>query len=479
MFEKITVGLLQFLPEPIKSKFGDQIESKVRAIWGTGSEARSARAALTAFIIRVISAALAFVVQVFLARWMGSAEYGIFTLVWVTIMVLGIVSCLGFNTSIVRFVTEYREKRDWSKLSGVLIYTPIVAGISAIILGVVIYAILTTHPKLIASVYFVPFYIALFILPFLAMDEIQDGVARSFDMPALALAPPFIVRPTLLLVLMGGAWILGYQPTATTGLYCAVASCAMVSLFQAFILWRRVITIIKREIAEDTNIAVEPKTDWSYWTKVSIPVLLAGGFFHLLTNIDVLFVGYFLNPEDVATYFAVLKTLAFVHFVQFALRIASAHHYSSFWTRNDMEGLQIYASRTAQWTFWPALAIAGFMALTGHFILELFGEDFTRGSTLLVVLALGIVIRASIGPAESLLAMAGQQNAAVIVLAVTLVANIVLNFTLIPQFGLHGAAFATLASMSIETMALYVALQRKLKLNVHAFGPLLSGGTRR
>ena len=36
-----------------------------------------------AFPIRIVSAVIAFVSQVLLARWMGSFEYGIFVLVWV------------------------------------------------------------------------------------------------------------------------------------------------------------------------------------------------------------------------------------------------------------------------------------------------------------------------------------------------------------------------------------------------------------
>lgn len=38
--------------------------------------------ALTAFLIRIVSAALAFLAQIVLARMMGEYEYGIFVFVW-------------------------------------------------------------------------------------------------------------------------------------------------------------------------------------------------------------------------------------------------------------------------------------------------------------------------------------------------------------------------------------------------------------
>jgi len=48
-------------------------------IWRTDNSdrARAIRSAGAAFIIRVVSAALAYVTQVLLARWMGSFEFGV------------------------------------------------------------------------------------------------------------------------------------------------------------------------------------------------------------------------------------------------------------------------------------------------------------------------------------------------------------------------------------------------------------------
>ena len=61
-------------------------------------------AALTAFAVRVLSAAIAYLTQVVLARWMGSSEYGIFVWVWVWVLILGGLSGLGLQISLIRFV---------------------------------------------------------------------------------------------------------------------------------------------------------------------------------------------------------------------------------------------------------------------------------------------------------------------------------------------------------------------------------------
>ena len=138
------------------------------------------------------------------------------------------------------------------------------------------------------------------------------------------------------------------------------------------------------------------KFQFRYWISVSLPIFLASGFYGFLFNSDVVLIGLMLGPDAVAFYYAALKSLALVHFVHFAFRAASTHHFSRFYSDNNIQGLSDYANKIARWTFWPTLAIAVIMILTGKYILMLFGAEFVEAQNLLVILALGIVIRASI-----------------------------------------------------------------------------------
>ena len=91
---------------------GTAVLGRLDALIFTADERGEAgRISLIAFVIRVVSAVIAFVSQVLLARWMGSFEYGIFVLVWTTMVIVGNLACLGFHTSVIRFIPEYREKR--------------------------------------------------------------------------------------------------------------------------------------------------------------------------------------------------------------------------------------------------------------------------------------------------------------------------------------------------------------------------------
>src|SRR4051795_1625970 len=81
---------------------------------------RAQRAAGTAFLIRVVSAALVYLTQVLLARWMGSFEFGVYVYVWTWVLLLGGMIDFGLASSAQRFIPEYTGTRQLELLRGFL-----------------------------------------------------------------------------------------------------------------------------------------------------------------------------------------------------------------------------------------------------------------------------------------------------------------------------------------------------------------------
>ena len=96
-----------------------------------------------------------------------------------------------------------------------------------------------------------------------------------------------------------------------------------------------------------------------------------------------------------------------------------------------------------RWTFWPSLALAVALLTLGRPILALFGQGFVDGYPLIFVMTVGLLARASVGPAERLLNMVGQQNVCAAIYCTAFAVNLTLCVILIPHFGLFGAAIAT------------------------------------
>ncbi|MBZ9662352.1 lipopolysaccharide biosynthesis protein [Mesorhizobium sp. ESP-6-4] len=435
---------------------------RIDAVLSTADERGEAgRMSLIAFSIRIVSAFIAFVSQVLMARWMGSFEYGISVLVWVTMVIVGNLACLGFHTSVIRFIPEYRERGMLAELRGivqasrlfVLVASTLVAGLGA--LGVWLAS------DWIENYYVIPFILGVICLPMIALGDLLQGLARANSWALLALSPTYLVRPVLILAFMALMLGLHYVPDAKTAIFASIAATYVTTLGQLMAVTSRM----------EKKIPAGPMAvHFGQWILVSLPIFLVEGFFFLLTNADVLMVGAYLDPNDVAVYFATVKTLALVHFVYFAVKAGVAQRYAQF-THGEPHRLAAFARETVSWTFWPSLLMALMVLALGEPMLVLFGPEFAAGYPLLFLLVLGVVARAAVGPCESLLTMSGNQNICAAVYAMTLALNIGLNVILIPLFGLWGAAIATSLAMVFEASALSFTVWRKLGIVMAIFVP--------
>ena len=437
------------LPEPF-GKFLNPL------VGGSDGSSRTQRDALFAFLVRVVSAGIAYISQVLLARWMGSFEYGIFVFVWVWVLILGGLAPLGLSSATMRFVPEYRETGRLDLLRGLLVRAPVIAVTASTAIALAGAACLAMFGHMLADYYLLPFFLILFCLPMYTLVDVQDGIARGYGWMDVALVPPYILRPLLLLLAMLGVYAAGLELSALSAAGAAVFACWVSAIVQSVQL--------KKRVAAD----MEPGRhayQSDLWIRTSLPLLLFHGFELLLQNTDILVLSRYVDPSQVAVYFAALKTISLVAFVHFAVGAAAANRFSAHNARGEREELQGAVRDTVKWTFWPSLAGAVVLLLLGKPLLWLFGAEFTSGYPVMFVLAAGLMIRAAMGPVEFILNMLGEQKICAAILFAAAALNLALNFALIPEFGLMGAAAATSVSMAAAAGAMTMAARRRLALD--------------
>ncbi|WP_419914678.1 lipopolysaccharide biosynthesis protein [Hoeflea sp.] len=415
------------------------------------------RMSLIAFFIRVVSAGIAFLSQIFLARLMGQFEYGIFVFVWVMAIIVGNLSCFGFHTALIRFVPQYRAHDEIAKVRGITLTARLFSIASASFVALLGIAFVYSFGEILPAYYLTPLVIGAFLLPMIALGDIMDGTARANSWIVQALTPTYLARPLLIPITMLAAVLLGYEASAETALISALIATYASTIGQLTILgWR-----LRRRFEAG------PKTiEFGYWIRIALPIFLVEGFYYLLTNADVVMVGLFLPPEQVATYYAAAKSMALVHFVFFAVKAGMAPRFSALVAEDDSTELGRVATVAAYWTFWPTIAVGGIVLALGPFLLSLFGPDFQAGYPVMFILFAGVAAKALIGPGEALLTMAGQQKICALIYLGVLVVNIVGNIILIPHFGINGAAAATMTAMLVETALLYTVIRSRLGISM-------------
>ncbi|MGB3867625.1 MAG: oligosaccharide flippase family protein [Xanthobacteraceae bacterium] len=431
------------------------------ALGGTSEASVTNRLAGTIFVIRVVSAALAYLAQILLARWMGGSDYGIYVYVWIWVLLLGSLLDFGISASAQKIIPEYRARNEVALLRGFLSGARwlmlAASGVAALLLA----GLVALLSPLLDPASVVPLYIGCLTLPAFVVANTQDGIARSYDWMRLGLMPQFIVRQTLIIGFTAGAVALGFRLGAVAAMWASAGAVWIAMIGQMIVLNRR----LRTEVGPGAR-----RYDARGWLAVSLPILLVESFYLLLSYTDVLVLQQFRPSEEVGIYFAVVKTLALVSFIHYAMAATTAHRFTEYHAARDHARLAAYVAHAIKWTFWPSLAATIVLLAMGKPLLWLFGPQFVDGYGMMFVAAIGLMVRAAIGPVERLLNMVGQQNACALAYALAFAINLALCVALIPHFGGYGAAAATSIALTFETVLLFAIARRRLGLHVLAFG---------
>ena len=430
--------------------------------WLTAEHSLTQRMAGAAFAIRVVSAAIMFGSQVLLARWMGGGEFGTYVYAWTWLLLVGELVHLGIPLTAQRFVPEYRQAGALDLLRGYLVssrWLTLGIGAAAGAIGAALVYGLT--PRLDPNV-IVPLYLVCAALPFSGFTFMLDAQARSYDWINLALLPPYVARPLLIIATVAVLNFSGVTINAATVAGVLAASVWLMALIQLFQLRRRLNAAVP---------AGPRRYDLKHWLHTALPILLVWGMYTLLTSTDILVLKQFRPADEVAHYYAAAKTLALVSIIQFAVAAAAGHRFTSHHVAGDREGLAAFAADTVRWVFWPSLAATLVMLALGKFVLMLFGASFVAGYPMMAILAVGLMVRASVGPAERLLNMLGQQRICAVAYAAAFAVNLIGCLVLAPAYGGLGVASATAAAFVVESSLLFLIAKRRLGLTMFVWRP--------
>jgi len=412
------------------------------------------------FACRVSGALLAYVTLVILARWMGATELGIFVFASSWCMVLSTVACLGYPGAAYRFIGLGLVARDFGRIRGfVRRGRQIVMGSSLIMAGAGA-AALVSIDGLISADHVRPLLIALLCVPIFSWVRLDVTVAHAFSWFVLYTVPNWVLRPLLLLVAIGAVRLAGGALSAVNVMLLFTAATLLVAIGEHAIVARG----LNRELR-----GAQPVYETRTWVRTGMPLLIVMLLTSYFPELSVILAGVYLPPEDIAKFNACIRTASVIAFGLEAVDNRALPRISYLFAQGDIMNLQRIVAHATQLKFWSALMAVLVLALMGEHILALFGEEFVGGYGSLMIVALALLLRAAIGPVGSLLYITGHQDSFIIVYTCALVASVVLNFLLVPRFGINGAAMAMLLVTGFWTVWLRILVMRLIGIQPSIF----------
>lgn len=207
--------------------------------------------------------------------------------------------------------------------------------------------------------------------------------------------------------------------------------------------------------------AVVPETARSFWSFSSargVSAMVEA----ILEWIDVLLIGLFLGPAASGIYGSVNRCVRVGSMVEHTARVVTGPEISaSIAQGNQARAREIFVSATriliaVGWPFFITLAAFG------PTVLGFFGSGFTAGAPLLWIIGSAMLIQMAAGGVQSVLLMSGRSRWQLYNKLSALAVAVALNLTLIPLWGLAGAATAWAAAVLTDCLLATTQVYGKL-----------------
>tara|TARA_B100000795_G_scaffold174491_1_gene131738 strand:- start:135 stop:716 length:582 start_codon:yes stop_codon:yes gene_type:complete len=179
---------------------------------------------------------------------------------------------------------------------------------------------------------------------------------------------------------------------------------------------------------------------------------------------DKLMLGNMMGSEEVGIYFTAFKLSMFASIALMAINSIASPKFAELYGKKDFDGLKKVAHQSSKMIFLATLPLVLLFFSFPEFLLGLFGEEFKVGVKAFVFLSFGKLISSFSGSAGNILQMTGKQVIFMNVLFVGAIVNVILNFFLIPKFGINGAALASMISLSMWNLIMVYFVKRELGL---------------
>ena len=381
------------------------------------------------------------------ARMLGPAALGSFTLSFTVLQLLAILGLLGLDNLLTRKVAAAKAANRPEDIKSAFITSIKITAISSVLLSLLLFVTadylantvfhkpqLSTHLKVMCFA----------LAPFVFINIHAAAFRGMKNMIGFTLYKAIIPLFNVVFIFIGYYSVLTISPTLGYTI-----SCAIVMILYG-IAWKK--------YSRSEEVGPVETTSTKEMVLESLPMMITGSIFFILNWIDNLVIGVYRTEVEVGLYDTAFKIASASAMILMAINAIQGPTFAEYHSKNNISKLRDSIFTSTKMLFYATLPFTLLLIIFPEWILSFFGKEFEQAATALIILSIGNFFSSITGSVGILLQMTGHQKPYNTIILFAAFTSITLNIILVPRIGITGAAIASASAKIVQNFAgcLYV-----------------------
>lgn len=408
-------------------------------------------------IMKLTAMAVGYINIWIISKFFGASALGIFSFVISVSTLLVVLSKTGTGIATVKFASKFLIKKQFSKLKHYYIQVIKIVSVPALLFSCILFFF---NDFIADNIFHKPHYdfyfrLVSFILLPVTLTQINSQLNRAFKKiikyAFLQFFTTFFTVLTMLIFLFFSETRDEKIPI-TLHVYSILIMTVISFIFSlSLIKWRK-IKIIER-------ISFKEITD------VSFPMLNIAIAAAVLNWADKIILGFYVSDADIGIYHAMFRTSVFLTLFLMSANSVLSPKFSELWELNKMKEIQNLVRKATKMITLSTLPLFLLMIIFAKQISVLFGNEFEKGATILIILSVGQFVSVWAGPVGNFLLMSGHQkfnrNISLITTGIFIISSIIFVYI----WDIVGAAVSISLVFIIRNMIYVIYVKKKFGIN--------------
>lgn len=399
--------------------------------------------------LRALGMLLAYSSIIFISRLFGAEVYGRFSLLLTTSQLLLLVFSLGLPFAMVKLTADEYFFKDYP-INNYLLNALKIILVSGVIGSLFIYMISKTLAINVFNDYGLVTYFKTLSYFFVFI------VLHSFFTEFLKGRQKFKAYGLFLFVMPYGLFLI-----IATLFYMQQIKTEK-AIYLSYLIPFVVITSILTFFIPIKKLKTKEKYSYNKLFSLSMPMLFSAAFIFISNWTDVFMLGAMVTKAEVGIYNAAYKVATISLVIITSINTVLAPKLSRLHSQDKYSEIKKEVIKATKLITYLTIPIITLILIFRKQILSVFGPEFIEGEPVLIILAIGLLFNAMSGSVGQILNMTKYHKELRNFTILSAVINILLNYVLIINYGIIGAAIASVISTFFLNFVCLAFIKKKL-----------------